>query len=321
MNNQTFNSIDLSGQMITNEPNRIIMIRCDSSKPSYVLTTAPSPLAKDSMIYVQGMGEFYCYKGSYTNRSNMQSYLVMITLSGYEMLNYMGVQYRVAPGHFFWIDCMEAHEYCTLEKEQPRHAMWVHFSGSSSKFYYRQFLRLNNNSVVCRLPDDSNIVDDIKELIRMYDHSAESLELDIAASAIVTRIAVECVQATTKQQVHTPIPKVIQSVKSYISRNYHKDITLDVLADEFSLNKFHLQKQFKRYIGLSPSEFLIHTRLTQAKELLRTTDYSIGSISEEIGVKSISSFSRMFKKYENTTPIEYRRSWIAPQVWDEESRN
>lgn len=314
MKNQTINSVDPASRMIVNEPNRAISILCDSSHPSYILTTSPSPLTKESILHVQGHGEYYCYHGSYTRRANMQSYLIMLTLSGNELLEYQGHHYEMGPGSFYWIDCMEPHYFFTMEKEQPRHAMWIHFYGPTAEFYYRQFLRLNNNSHVCLLPNNSTIEDDIKELIRMYHNSAESPELDIAASAIVLRIIVACIQATTLQQVQSPMPKVIQAVKSHITRNYHVDITLDALSEKFSVNKFHLQKQFKRYTGLSPNEFLIHTRLSRAKELLRSTDNSINQIAAEVGFGNASHFTRMFKKYENTTPINYRRNWLDPHL-------
>ncbi|HIZ22995.1 MAG TPA: helix-turn-helix transcriptional regulator, partial [Candidatus Blautia faecigallinarum] len=93
-----------------------------------------------------------------------------------------------------------------------------------------------------------------------------------------------------------------------------ENITLGSLAERFSINKYHLQKQFKRYIGISPNDFLIHTRLTHAKELLRTTDYSINQIAQEIGIMEASNFSRLFKKWENMTPLEYRRYWCEPTL-------
>ena len=77
---------------------------------------------------------------------------------------------------------------------------------------------------------------------------------------------------------------------------------MDSLAERFAMNKYHLQKQFKRFIGISPSKYLIHTRITRAKELLRSTDNSIEKIAEEIGFGNVSNFTRAFKQYENITP-------------------
>ena len=311
---QTVNTVDSAGRFIVREQDNSISIYCDPKLTPYILTTSPTLLAKNSILYVQGHGEYYCYAGSFTRRFNMKSYMIKLTLSGAEALDYQNMHYEMGPDTFYWIDCMQMHHFYTLSTEQPLHTMWIHFDGPTAEFYYRQFLRLNNNSPVCNLPENSTIVDDIKRLIRLYHNSSESLELDIIASSIATSIAVSCIQATTSIASDTPIPKIIQAARGYISQNYHRPITLDTLASHFSVSKFHLQKQFKRYIGLSPGEFLTYTRMTQAKELLRTTDHSISEIAEEVCIMNISNFTRLFKLYEKTTPTDYRKHWIDPHI-------
>lgn len=136
----------------------------------------------------------------------------------------------------------------------------------------------------------------------------------IFASSNATNIITECIRATKAQPPHIPIPKIVSLTESYISQNYYEAITLDSLAERFAMNKYHLQKQFKRFIGISPSKYLIHTRITRAKELLRSTDNSIEKIAEEIGFGNVSNFTRAFKQYENITPTTYRKTWIEPQI-------
>ena len=314
MNHKTINDVNASAHMFVDEINNYIDIRYDLSHPCCILTTAPTPLAREFMLYLQGHGEYYCYAGSSTRRSHMHSYMIMLTLSGNEVLEYQNNKYQMSAGTFYWIDCMQPHYFYTLESDQPRHAMWIHFNGFSAEFYYKQFLRLNNNSHTCKLPRDNKIVEGIKELIRLYYDHNESLEVDIAASAIITNIVTACVISPTLGKNQTSVPKTIVACKNFSISNYQENITLGSLAERFSINKYHLQKQFKRYIGISPNDFLIHTRLTHAKELLRTTDYSINQIAQEIGIMEASNFSRLFKKWENMTPLEYRRYWCEPTL-------
>ncbi|MBP3658498.1 MAG: AraC family transcriptional regulator [Oscillospiraceae bacterium] len=77
----------------------------------------------------------------------------------------------------------------------------------------------------------------------------------------------------------------------------------------FALNPHYLQKLFKRYIGQSPAEYLIHFRMTRAKELMRTTHKSISEISYEVGIDNACFFSRQFKQVEGLAPQEYRQLW------------
>ena len=60
----------------------------------------------------------------------------------------------------------------------------------------------------------------------------------------------------------------------------------------------HLQKQFKRYVGQSPTDYLICQRMLHAKELMRTTRKPIGEIAAMVGVTNLGYFTRQFKKQE-----------------------
>ena len=95
-----------------------------------------------------------------------------------------------------------------------------------------------------------------------------------------------------------------------------------MLARAISINKFYLQKLFKRCLGLSPNEYLIHTRLTRAKQLLRTTAAPISQVALDVSINNIGHFITLFKRYEGITPSAYRRRWYnpdAPLAADEEA--
>lgn len=97
-------------------------------------------------------------------------------------------------------------------------------------------------------------------------------------------------------------------IKKYIDNYYASDITLDHLSSLVFINKYSLIRDFKKYIGLSPIEYLIQKRLEIAKSLLETTDYSMRQIAEIIGFTSQSYFNQLFKIRIGQTPGEYRIS-------------
>jgi transcriptional regulator GlxA family with amidase domain len=55
------------------------------------------------------------------------------------------------------------------------------------------------------------------------------------------------------------------------------------------------------------SEKKHRARMDRAAWLLRTTDYSISKICEEVGYISENSFFKAFKKLYSTTPAKYRK--------------
>ena len=64
---------------------------------------------------------------------------------------------------------------------------------------------------------------------------------------------------------------------------------------------------FKRYMGVTPMQYLISIRMNRAKELLRNTDYSIQEISSLVGYENPLYFSRLFQRQTGRPPSVYRR--------------
>ena len=59
-------------------------------------------------------------------------------------------------------------------------------------------------------------------------------------------------------------------------------------------------------MGMTPMQYITFLRITRAKELLRSTDYSIQEISSMVGYENPLYFSRIFKKQTGYSPSEYR---------------
>ena len=60
--------------------------------------------------------------------------------------------------------------------------------------------------------------------------------------------------------------------------------------------------------GHTVKTYIILNRLLRAKYLLQTTNRSMIEIGEEVGYNNANHFSRIFKKYTDMTPMEYRKA-------------
>lgn len=108
---------------------------------------------------------------------------------------------------------------------------------------------------------------------------------------------------------------IVTYVTSFISQNYSKDISLDLLADQLKLSGGYLSTYFKENFGCTFSEYLNEVRIHKAKELLAGGDESIQSISVKVGYHNVSSFIRMFKRMTGMPPGQYRKQ----RLHDEET--
>ena len=92
--------------------------------------------------------------------------------------------------------------------------------------------------------------------------------VDFRAADLLTQLISECVLSTMSVDTTSNMPQIIQGVRLFLQNNFTQKHTLEDLGSQFNMNPQYLQKQFKRYMGMSPSEYLIFLRMTRAKELL-----------------------------------------------------
>lgn len=106
--------------------------------------------------------------------------------------------------------------------------------------------------------------------------------------------------------IQNVVKREIRMICHYIDQNYADNITLDSLAEYMKINKYYMAHEFKKYMNISPINYLIERRIKECKSLLETTSLSIAEISETVGFSSQSYFSQMFKKNTGVSPKEYR---------------
>lgn len=103
-----------------------------------------------------------------------------------------------------------------------------------------------------------------------------------------------------------PDAEVTYRVIDIIQRRYHDSLTLADMAEELNISKYHLQRVFKRFSGITPTEQLLNTRMELAKDLLNEKDRTIAEIAKLVGFRTASHFSSVFQKRIGCTPKEYR---------------
>lgn len=81
------------------------------------------------------------------------------------------------------------------------------------------------------------------------------------------------------------------------------------LAKRCGLSDRQLHRQFLRLVKMSPSEFLLRSRLHAASADLRRTSEPLASLAEKYGFCDQSAFTRQFRRIIGTTPAKHRDSF------------
>lgn len=99
----------------------------------------------------------------------------------------------------------------------------------------------------------------------------------------------------------------MNTVASYLHKNYASDITTDALAKMSHYNYSHFCHTFKEVFGLSVNKYLTDIRINKASSLLTTCDMNITEIASVIGFVDPNYFARIFKKEKGVSPSEFRK--------------
>lgn len=100
----------------------------------------------------------------------------------------------------------------------------------------------------------------------------------------------------------------LQIMMQYIHQNYKSAISLDDIAACAAISKSSALNLFRRYMHITPINYLIQYRLNEASLLLAKTEQKIATISSETGFNSVDYFCRLFKIHYLLTPTQYRKN-------------
>ena len=92
----------------------------------------------------------------------------------------------------------------------------------------------------------------------------------------------------------------------YVNKNYRNKIYLTKIASELGISPSYLSRLFAKEMGVTLQDYVVQIRVEHAANLLTFSNESISTISDYVNFPSQSYFGKMFLRYKNMTPREYR---------------
>lgn len=145
-----------------------------------------------------------------------------------------------------------------------------------------------------------------------HDDVAMALEIDAAlhhvlASAFESFSNLRAPRLRGTARVgHHKIARVLEYLRDLPPNATAEDASLDRLAAQAELSKYHFVRQFQRVVGMTPGAYLRTLRLCHAARLLRRRPDPIVDIAVAVGFADHPSFSRAFARHMGLTPSQYR---------------
>lgn len=110
----------------------------------------------------------------------------------------------------------------------------------------------------------------------------------------------------TGEHTTPPLNPTIQGILTFIEDNLTKEITIEMLSNSFGLTPNYLSSLFKKETGKGIVEHITRLRIEKACDMLIHTDHKVQYICTAVGISDYFYFSKLFKKYMQVTPTQFR---------------
>ena len=193
------------------------------------------------------------------------------------------------------------------DTEDPWSIYWVHFTSDALQAFNRAYHIVPEQG--------PQYIPHNEKGIRIWEEMYENLSRGYSPENLMNTnlclyhlIATFVFSQQQNQNSSSPEKAIIRETIDYMKNNLDKTIRIEDFAD---LNKYsvsHFSKLFRLTTGMSPIEYFIHLKMQKACQLLYTEDSRVKQIAALLGYDDPYYFSRLFKKYMNTSPETYRKS-------------
>lgn len=251
-------------------------------------------------LYLQSFCIMNNTKEYFTKRADYESLLLSYTYSGEGGLVYNGQSYTLKEGQAFIIDCRTPHEYFAAAGNWEH--VDIHIWGQNAESLYKHFSSQNIVQISFAQASFTPMVEKLLDSCTTFsDHR------DLFISNALSNLLCTLLDHAEKEN-NSSIPNIYKYVIRYIESNYMHPLSLDSLSSFANLSKYHFAREFKKYTGFSPNDYLLELRINHACILLINSDLSVEQISNEVGIHNMSNFIRQFKKRTGSTPSALRNN-------------
>lgn len=265
--------------------------------------------------------EFFHYKDESTmdiEYHNHDFFEVYMPISGKITYIVEGKTYKLKPGDIILVNNKELHKpLIELGEVYERIVIWV-----NPDFIRRQS---DENTNLCTCFESSskrrhNLIRPNSDMFNLIRNVVSKLEkvcghasygYNILKNIYLTELLVflnRTLMDNYDEEVEVDIEynEKINNIIQYINENLSEDLSLDTISTKFFLSKYHLLREFRKYVGHSIHQFIQKKRLILAKSLLKE-GMQVTEVFMRCGFGDYSNFIRSFKKTYGTSPKKYYR--------------
>ncbi|QMV15927.1 arabinose operon transcriptional regulator AraC [Vibrio spartinae] len=238
--------------------------------------------------------------------NGMKGYIINLTSKGEGTLFAGDQAINVGPGDLVLFPPTAAHYYHREADSVCWFHRWVYFR---PRAFWHDWLNWQEeqHGVYITRGLDQTTVHHLERLFIDIEYTAKSDEpyrSDLSIN-LLEQLLIRC-KSLQPDVVSKPLdPRVIEAM-NYMTQNLNQDFTMEMVASHICLSPSRLGHLFREEMSMTITQWRDDQRISRAKQLLVTTNYSVNQIGRIVGYTDPLYFSRVFKRKSGVSPKRYR---------------
>lgn len=232
-----------------------------------------------------------------------------------------GDVFLVAPEDKHWFEIEETTAFCYFQFTESLFSSKMNLPDRSYWLHRIEHIIHHPNLLpgdIITEPYDKELIWHIHNVIlREYEMSKEFYKHNISnmvsttLSVIARNITrdINPAASSKKKDQHTAIDEIL----GYIRQNvYETDrMKISAIAQRFNMTNSAISAYFKKKTGDSLHHYILMYKLHLVKYRLKNTDFTVSEIAYQLGFTDESHLTRIFKKYNDMTPKQFKTQYEA----------
>jgi YesN/AraC family two-component response regulator len=194
----------------------------------------------------------------------------------------------------------------------------VHHYFEQSTLPYIQFFS-DNSTPLSRLNyifKESQVRSEVYSCVsEIYKEALDKIQgYEIAVNLLIKKILLTLLRKDDQHVLtanQNPDVLRLKPVLDYIEHHLDDKIIVEDACRLVSMSYYYFVKFFRRTMGMSFTEYVNYKKIKKAERILLTKKMTIASVGECIGMPNMAHFYKVFKKYNQCSPHEYRRKMMG----------
>ncbi len=248
--------------------------------------------ARKNLIYAAWSNRYLCDGHYAVNRDFLDFFSLIYVISGQMEFTYEGKTCKVSENEAILLDFRKPHHYRSLTDRMDK---WeLIFDGNASEAFYNLIVSQWGNVFAVK----GRIKGVISQMMTCLDGPLpDDYELSLLFNSLFTYVLMD------HQMKQSPS---IRKALEYISEHSNESLQVNEIADYVGLSRSYFSRLFAKETGQTPYEYLLETRINNAKQMLALDAISVSTVAEMCGFQNVSHFIRVFREKTGQTPASFR---------------